>query len=152
MALTPFFGKKAAAAALAALTLGAGLTLGTTGAEARNGRNGGLIAAGVVGALVTGAIIAGASNAHAAPGYYADTGYDVGPATGYAVAQPVYYDERPVYEYNRPVHPGYYAGHRPRHPGYSETGYAYRGPVCKIRKERVFDGYGWRIQRTQVCR
>jgi len=25
------------------------------------------------------------------------------------------------------------------------------GPGCEIRRERVWDGYGWRVQRVRVC-
>lgn len=162
MALTTTFGNKAAAAALIALTLGAGLTLNSGDAEARYGRKGAFIAAGVVGAIAAGALIAGSQRSYAAPGYYADPGYDYAPApTYYQAPAPVYYQEpAPVY-YQQPTqayygggqvyHPGYYP-QRARHPGYSETGFAYRGPVCKIKKQRYYDGYGYRVQRVRVCR
>jgi len=35
-------------------------------------------------------------------------------------------------------------------PGYSSYGY-YGGPPCQIRRERVWDGFAWRIRRVQVC-
>jgi hypothetical protein len=149
MAITSTLGKKAAAAALVALTLGAGMAATTGAAEARGGRNG-LAAVGALAAVAGIAIAAGAAQAHAAPQYY---GYD----EGYAAPQPVYYRQR---HYEQPVYEGY--GFQPRHhrnyrhynryPGYSETGFAYRGPVCKIKRQQVFDGYGWRWQKVQVCR
>lgn len=155
------FGKKIAAAALAALTLGAGLTMNTGEAEARGGRKGAWIAAGVVGALATAAIVASSHNARADHGgYYAHPGYE--PEDAYVptpvYTQPVQYHPgyanpgyvQPGYGYQG--HPGYRRHHRQRYAGYSETGFAYRGPVCKIKKQRFFDGYGWRVQKVQVCR
>lgn len=147
MATLSPFGKKAAAAALVALTLGAGMAATTGEAEARGGRKGAIIAAGILGALAVGAIAA--NSAHAAPGYYADPGYD------YAPPAPVYHQPRPVYDHAGPGYYGHgYYGHRRHHRrhGYAETGFAYRGPVCKVRKQRYWDGYGWNIQRVQVCR
>lgn len=144
MATVTTLGRKAAAAALVALTLGAGMAATTNDAEARGGRKGALIAAGVLGALAVGAIAA--NSAHASPGYYADAGYDYEPA-------PVYHQPRPVYyEPGYYGHRGYGYHHRRNYHGYSETGMGYRGPVCKIRKQQVWDGYGWRFQRVQVCR
>ena len=147
------FGKKIAVAALAALTLGAGLTMTTSEAEARNGRKGALIAAGVLGALAVGAIAAQANQGH-----YGHSGYE--PEDSYVPAAPVYTQPQVVQYHPGYAHPGYgYRGHpeyrqhrRHRHHGYAETGYGYRGPVCTVRKQRVFDGYGWRFQRVQVCR
>lgn len=159
MATTSMFGKKVAAAALAALTIGAGVSMNSGEAEARYGRKG-LIAAGVVGALVTGAIVASAANAHANPGYY-DGGYDVdyAPAPVYPQAQPVYYHQPHPRFYGHPGHhyghPGWHHQrrvHRNRYPGYSETGFAYRGPSCRIKREQVWTGYGWAVQRVEVCR
>lgn len=156
MAIVTTFSKKAAAAALVALTLGAGLTMNASDAEARYGRKGGLIAAGVIGALAVGAIAASSRNAHASPGYYAEPDYGYAPPAPvyYQQPQPVYYQEQPVYEYNRPVHPGYgyRQHHRNRYPGYNETGMAYKGPVCKLKRQTYFDGYGYRTQKVQVCR
>lgn len=163
MTISTPFGKKVAAAALAALTLGAGLTMTTGEAEARNGRKGALIAAGVLGALAVGAIAASSHHARADHGgYYAHPGYE--PDDAYVPA-PVYHHPQPVQYhpgYANPgyVHPGYgYRGHpgyrqhrRHRHHGYTETGYGYRGPVCTIRKQQVWTGYGWSVQRVQVCR
>lgn len=147
MATLSPLGKKAAAAALVALTLGAGMAASTGEAEARGGRKGAIIAAGILGALAVGAIAA--NSAHAAPGYYHDPGYD------YAPPAPVYHQPTPVYYQGGPGYYGHgYYGHRRHHRyhGYSETGYGYRGPVCKIRKQRYWDGYGWNIQRVQICR
>jgi len=157
------FNKKAAALTLAALTLGAGVTMNAGEAEARFGRKG-LIAAGVVGALVTGAIAASAANRHHG-GYYSDPSYDYAPAPVYTAPRPVYAEPQPVY-YGEPEvqyygRPGYgYAPHpqprrhnwRNRHAGYSETGYAYRGPNCKLKKQQVWNGYGYELQHVQVCR
>jgi hypothetical protein len=151
MAITTTFGKKAAAAALVALTLGAGMTANSGAAEARGGRHG-VAAVGAIAAIAGLAIAASAAQAHSAPQYYDD---------GYAAPQPVYYREQ-HYGYQQPVREGYgfqpryeqrrhYRQHN-RYPGYSETGFAYRGPVCKIKRQQVFDGYGYRWQKVQVCR
>ncbi len=35
-------------------------------------------------------------------------------------------------------------------PHYYGPVHGYR-PVCEIRRQRVWDGYGWRIQRVRVC-
>jgi hypothetical protein len=51
---------------------------------------------------------------------------------------------RPAYGY--PSH-GYSQGY-PGH-GYYEPTYARQ--ECQIRRERFWDGYGWRIRRVQVC-
>jgi hypothetical protein len=155
------FGKKIAAAALAALTLGAGLTMTTGEAEARNGRKGALIAAGVLGALAVGAIAAQAGQGHG--GHYGHSGYD--PEDGYAPPAPVYTQPQAVQYHPGYAHPGYghrgygIGGHpgyrqhpRHRHHGYAETGFGYRGPVCTIRKQRVWTGHGWAFQRVQICR
>ena len=157
MAIVNTFSRKAAAAALVALTLGAGLTMNPGDAEARYGRKG-LIAAGVIGALTVGALAASSHNAYAGngyatPGYYADPDYDVAPpAPVYYQPRPVY-RQQPVYEYNQPR--GYYQHHRPhrqRYAGYSETGMAYKGPTCTLKRQTFFDGYGYRTQKVQVCR
>lgn len=156
------FSNKAAAAALAALTLGAGMTLHAGDAEARYGRKG-LIAAGVIGALTVGALAASSHNAYAGNGYYADPSYGYAPPAPTYYPQPVYhapqpqvyYDEpQPVYEYTRPAY-GYgyrHREHRQRYAGYSETGMAYKGPNCKLRRQTYFDGYAYRVQKVPVCR
>jgi hypothetical protein len=160
MAITSMFGKKAAAAALAVLTFGAGMSMNSSEAEARYGRKG-LVAAGVIGALVTGAIVASAANAHANPHHYYDDGVDAGyvPAPVYHAPQPVYYHRPQTQFYG---HPGHYYGHpgwhhqqrraHRRQHGYSETGFAYRGPVCKLQRQQVWTGYGYQVQRVEVCR
>lgn len=158
MAIPTNLGKKAAAAALAALTLGASVTMSTTDAEARyhgrRGNNGAAIAAGIIGGLAAGALIAGAARAENGPAYYYQQ-------PNYAYQPPSYSYEPPAVQYApqyapAPVyyggHPGYYGHHPRRHRSYSETSFHYAGPVCRIRKERFFDGYGWRVQRVQVCR
>jgi hypothetical protein len=143
------FGKTIAAATFAALTLGASLTMTAGTAEARDGRKGALIAAGVAGVLAFGALAAAASEHQRASGYIEDS-YEPQESYGYpAYRQPV--------QYHHGYHPGHrpdygYRPHRPRYPGYSETAYSYRGPVCKLKKQQVWDGYGWRIQRVQICR
>ena len=38
--------------------------------------------------------------------------------------------------------PGYY------HPGYYESGY---GGPCYWRRQRFWDGYGWRVRSIRVC-
>ena len=146
MATTSIFGRKLASAALVALTLGAGLTMQAGDAEARFGRKG-LIAAGVVGALVTGAIVASAANAHAGPRYvdpgYVDSGYDAdyAPAPVYHQPAPVYYQPHPGYGVDpRYGYQPYRQHHRQRYAGYSDTGFAYRGPVCKVKKQQVWTG------------
>lgn len=146
--------KKAAAAALVALTLSGGFAATTTAAQARGGRNG-VAAVGALAAVAGLAIAASTAQAHAAPQDYAGAGYE---AYDQGYAQPVqYYGHR----YREPAYEGYgfeprhYPRHRPwrdRHYGYAETGYSYRGPVCKIKRQQVFDGYGWTWQRVQVCR
>lgn len=148
MLTTTSLRKKAAAAALVALTIGAGVTAQTGAAEARGGHNG-IAAVGAIAAIAGLAIAAGAGQAHAAPQYY---GYDDGYA-GYAQPQAVYYRNHGGYDNGYDDGARYqrrHYGHR--YPGYSETGYAYRGPTCKIKRQQVFDGYGWTWQRVQVCR
>ena len=34
---------------------------------------------------------------------------------------------------------------------YAPAYYGGYGPGCVIRRERVWDGYGWRVQRVRVC-
>lgn len=146
------FGKKIAAVAFAALAMGAGLTMNAGEAEARNGRKGALIAAGILGALAVGAIAAQANETRHG-GHYVD---DVEPFDD--IHTPAYHRQRSFFRHPEQYHPVYhpYRGHgyrhHRRHYGYSETGYAYRGPVCTLRKQQVWDGYGWRFQRVQICR
>jgi hypothetical protein len=44
--------------------------------------------------------------------------------------------------------PYYYA---PPPPAYYAPGPVYYGPQCRWVRERYWDGYGWRVQRVQVC-
>lgn len=47
---------------------------------------------------------------------------------------------------------GYYGGPRYYSPGYAYgPGPVYYGPRCWWTRERVFDGYGWRLRRVRVC-
>ena len=144
--MTTNFSKKIAALALAALTLGAGVTMNSGEAEARFGRKG-LFAAGVVGALVTGALVASSHRAQAHPGYY-DQGYGYAPAAQYYAPEQEYYAEPQPFYGHAPRHHRRHA----RHAGYSETGYAYRGPNCKLKNQQVWNGYGYELRQVQICR
>jgi hypothetical protein len=42
--------------------------------------------------------------------------------------------------------PRYYGG-----PAYYSSYGAYGGPPCRFERQRVWDGFRWRIQRVQVC-
>jgi hypothetical protein len=44
--------------------------------------------------------------------------------------------------------PGYYAPA----PAYYAAGPGYYGPPCYWTRQRVWDGFGWRMQRVRVCR
>ena len=145
MAITSILRRKAAAAALVAVTLGAGLATSAGTAEARNGRNGAAIAAGVIGALALGAIAAGASERYAEPGYdgEADDAY-APPVRAYRAPQAYYGDERPVY-YGRDAYEGYDGAYRHRH-------VSSKSPNCHYSTQPYFDGYGYRPQRVQSCR
>jgi hypothetical protein len=46
---------------------------------------------------------------------------------------------RPAYGYYGPSY------------GYYGAGYYDAGPPCRIVRERIWDGFAWRIQRTEVC-
>ena len=46
---------------------------------------------------------------------------------------------------------GYGYGYGPYYGGYYAPAYYDYGPGCVIRRERVWDGYGWRIRRVRVC-
>ncbi|MCA1999368.1 MAG: hypothetical protein LDL25_06225 [Hyphomicrobiales bacterium] len=162
MAISTEFGRKSAAIALAGLVLGAGLTMNAADAEARGGRKGAAIAAGIIGAVAAGALIAGAANAHSAPAYYytqPSYAYEP-PSYAYRAPAPVYVPEAvPVYHgggHGYYGHGYYEHPHRHYHPrrhrSYSETSFHYVGPVCRIRKQRYYDGWGWRVERVQVCR
>ena len=143
MAIRTNFARKSAAAALAVLTLGAGLTINSGAAEARYGRQGAAIA-GIVGVLAAGALIAGAANAHAQPyhGYHAEP-------------EPVYYPrhhyQTPVYETVHPVHPGY---HRPHHrrDNRADVGFDNVRQSCTTKKQMVWDGYSWVKHKYLACR
>jgi hypothetical protein len=43
-----------------------------------------------------------------------------------------------------------YYGYGPGYGYYGPPAYAY-GPGCWWRRERFWDGYGWRIRRVRVC-
>ena len=46
---------------------------------------------------------------------------------------------------------GYYGGgYGPGYGYYGGPSYAY-GPPCYWQRQRVWDGYGWRIRRVRVC-
>ncbi len=94
------FGKKIAAAALAALTMGSAVTMSAGSAEARDGRKGALIAAGVLGALAVGAIAAQANESR--HGYYVDDGYAADDVYAPAYRQPRTVYQQPV-QYYRPM-------------------------------------------------
>ncbi len=91
------FGKKIAAAALAALTMGSAVTMSAGSAEARDGRKGALIAAGVLGALAVGAIAAQANESR--HGYYVDDGYAADDVYAPAYRQPRTVYQQPVQYY-----------------------------------------------------
>lgn len=82
---------------------------------------GGRIAAGVLGGLAAGAILGGAFG----PRYYGPGYGYYGPGYGY---------------YGGGYAPAYYGGYAP-----------YYGGGCYVRRERFWDGYGWRVRRVQVC-
>ena len=108
--------------AVAAAALVAAATIAPDPAEARRGHRGGAIAAGVIGGIAAGAIIAGAGRHYGYGPYYGGYGGGYGYGPGYGYGG------------------GYYA------PAY----YDY-GPGCVIRRQRVWDGYGYRIRRVRVC-
>ena len=123
------FGKKAAVAALAALTLGAGLTANSNEAEARYGRKGAAIAAGIIGAVAAGAIVAGTRRSYAAPGYYGSPVYHGTTSPYYGHAGPAYY--------------------APSHVYYDDV---YAGPVCTVRRKKVWlDAYRYTYRSVRVC-
>ena len=105
------FGKKIAAVAFAALAMGAGLTMNAGEAEARNGRKGALIAAGILGALAVGAIAAQANETRHG-GLYVD---DVETFDG--IHAPADHWQRSFFRQPEHYHPGYhpYPGHGYRH-------------------------------------
>jgi hypothetical protein len=45
---------------------------------------------------------------------------------------------------------GPYYGYGPRY-GYYAPGPVYYGPSCYWTRERVWDGWGWRVHRVRVC-
>ncbi|MCA0405110.1 MAG: hypothetical protein LCH39_03035 [Proteobacteria bacterium] len=147
--ITTSLRKKAAAAALVALTFGAGLTAQTGTAEARGGRNG-VAAVGALAAIAGLAIVAGSAQAHAGPQYY---GHD----DGYAA--PVQYFERGPSSryYNDGYEPedGYRRSRkwRQRDYDYVQPGYGYGGGGggCRTERRRVSNGYNWFWQDVQVC-
>ncbi|MGI8525679.1 MAG: hypothetical protein ACR2K5_05785 [Pseudolabrys sp.] len=76
---------------------------------------------GRIAAGIIGGLAAGAIIGSAANGYYGGGYYGYGPG---------YYGYGPAY-YGRP--------------------YAYYGGGCGWRRERFWDGYGWRVHRVRVC-
>jgi hypothetical protein len=48
---------------------------------------------------------------------------------------------------------GYYDGGYAGGPYYAAGPGPYyaAGPDCRLRRERIWDGYGWRVRRVQVC-
>lgn len=158
MAISFFSGKKTAALALAALTIGAGVTMNSGEAEARFGRKG-IAAAGIIGALAVGALVASSHNNRAHAGYYANPGYDYAPAY---VPQPVYqqqvyygepeYYGQQAYHYGAPRHHGWRQRHRQVQGNGDAQSYAFRGPRCKLTRQQVWNGYGYEVHRAQVCR
>lgn len=46
---------------------------------------------------------------------------------------------------------GALAGPRYYGPGYGAYGAYDAGPPCRIQRQRVWDGFAWRIQRVEVC-
>lgn len=62
-------------------------------------------------------------------------GLAAGALIGSAVAAPRYYAPGPY---------GYYGG------GYYGAGY-YPGPGCYLQRQRVWDGFMWRVRRVEVC-
>lgn len=155
MALSFFSGKKTAALALAALTLGAGVTMNAGAAEARFGRKG-IAAAGILGALAVGALVVSSQNSRAQAGYYGNPGYDYEPA--YA-PQPVYYPQpqagyygQQEYYSDRPRRHGWRQGNRQALANGDGQAYGYRGPRCKLKYQQVWNGYNYELAQTQVCR
>ena len=45
---------------------------------------------------------------------------------------------------------GAIAASRPAY-GYPAPAYVEEGPYCRMVRERVWDGYGWRVRRYEVC-
>lgn len=108
---------------LITLATAASLAVGAIAAPSpAEARGGGAIAAGVIGGLAAGAII------------------------GSAVARPYGY-------YDGYYGGGYYAGGpyyaAPYYAGYAAPYYA--SAPCYVRRERIWDGYGWRIRRVRIC-
>lgn len=64
-------------------------------------------------------------------------GLAVGAIIGSAMAGPRYYEAPPAY-YAPPAYGG---------PAYAVE----EGPVCHTERQRVWDGYAWRMRRVEVC-
>lgn len=137
--------KKAAAAALVALTLGAGVTAQTGTAEARNGHNG-VAAVGALAAIAGLAIVAGSAQAHSGPQYY---GYDEGYAT------PVqHYGRGPFARQNdayEPIEEPYRRPRKYRERQYNDYVYGGGNSGCRTERRRVSNGYTWYWQDVEVC-
>jgi hypothetical protein len=133
MAVTTYFGRKAAAAALALFTFGAGTALTASDAEARyrHGRGGAVVAGAIIG-LAGAAIIANSARAHS-------YGYP-----DYAYAPPAYAYQPPVYSYGRVQYdePAVYDG--PAYYGPQLVQYRERYRNRRVQRNRVYRDRGYR--------
>lgn len=109
---------------LTALGAAAVLTIAAVAAPQPAEARGGRVAAGIIGGLAVGAIIGSMA--------YNGRGYSYGPSYSYG----------PGYAYG----PGY--GYGPR---YYRPAPVYYGPRCWWQRQRIWDGYGWRLRRIRVC-
>ena len=64
-------------------------------------------------------------------------GFAAGAIIGSALAGPRYVEPAPVYDEPPPV--------------YVEPPDYVDGPVCHMERQQVWDGYGWRNRRVEVC-
>jgi hypothetical protein len=117
--------------ALGLATFGAGTVALSQDAEARSGRRGAAIAAGIIGGIAAGALIAGA-----------------------AQAQPRYYEPEYAPAYEPAYEPRYYQA--PRHRYVPETtsaaGFYANGPRCYTQRQRYWiDEDTVAVRRVKVC-